>query len=61
MGFSVMLWGAEKLVPAEYWCPYGTCITCTCRIINLTLCAYMYVQYTFLLISVGQSDSLGQD
>ena len=25
MGFSVMLWGAEKLVPAEYWCPYGTC------------------------------------
>ena len=27
MGFSVMLWGAEKLVPAEYWCPYGTC-TC---------------------------------
>ena len=19
-----MLWGAEKLVPAEYWCPYGT-------------------------------------
>ena len=24
MGFSVMLWGAEKLVPAEYWCPYGT-------------------------------------
>ena len=22
MGFSVMLWGAEKLVPAEYWCPY---------------------------------------
>ena len=24
MGFSVMLWGAEKLVPVEYWCPYGT-------------------------------------
>ena len=24
MGFSVMLWGAEKLVPDEYWCPYGT-------------------------------------
>ena len=24
MGFSVMLWGAKKLVPAEYWCPYGT-------------------------------------
>ena len=24
MGFFVMLWGAEKLVPAEYWCPYGT-------------------------------------
>ena len=24
MGFSVMLWDAEKLVPAEYWCPYGT-------------------------------------
>ena len=23
MGFSVMLWGAEKLVPAENWCPYG--------------------------------------
>ena len=23
MGFSVMLWGAEKLVPAEYWCPNG--------------------------------------
>ena len=23
MGFSVMLWGAEKLVPAEYWYPYG--------------------------------------
>ena len=30
MGFSVMIWGAEKLVPAEYWCPYGTyIITCT--------------------------------
>ena len=26
MGFSVMLWGAEKLVPVEYWCPYGTCV-----------------------------------
>ena len=26
MGFSVMLWGAEKLVPAEYWCPYGPCL-----------------------------------
>ena len=24
MGFSVMLGRAEKLVPAEYWCPYGT-------------------------------------
>ena len=24
MCFSVMLWGAEKLVPAEYWCPYGS-------------------------------------
>ena len=23
MGFSVMLWGAEKLVSVEYWCPYG--------------------------------------
>ena len=23
MGFSVMLCGAEELVPAEYWCPYG--------------------------------------
>ena len=26
MGFSVMLLGAEKLVPAEYWCSYGTSI-----------------------------------
>ena len=26
MGFSVVLWGAEKPVPAEYWCPYGTWI-----------------------------------
>ena len=24
MGFSIMLRGAEKLVPVEYWCPYGT-------------------------------------
>ena len=24
MGFSVMLGGAKKLVPAEYWCSYGT-------------------------------------
>ena len=24
MGFSIMFGGAEKLVPAEYWCPYGT-------------------------------------
>ena len=23
MGFSVRLWGAGKLVPVEYWCPYG--------------------------------------
>ena len=33
MGFQVILWGAEKLVPAEYWCPYGTFVfenfTCT--------------------------------
>ena len=26
MGFSVMLWGAEKLVPAEYWCSNGTTV-----------------------------------
>ena len=26
MGFSVMLCGAENVVPAEYWCPYGTII-----------------------------------
>ena len=26
MGFSIMLRGAEKLVPVEYWCPYGTCL-----------------------------------
>ena len=26
MGFSVMLWGAENLVPADYWCPYGKAI-----------------------------------
>ena len=26
MGFSVMLWGAKKLVPVEYWCPYGTLV-----------------------------------
>ena len=24
MGYAVMLWGAKKPVPAEYWCPYGT-------------------------------------
>ena len=24
MGFYVMLRDAEKLVPAKYWCPYGT-------------------------------------
>ena len=24
MGFPVIPWGAEKLVRAEYWCPYGT-------------------------------------
>ena len=23
-----MLSGAEKLVPAEYWCPYGTYVLC---------------------------------
>ena len=28
MGFSVMLWGAENMVPAEYWCPYGTLKFC---------------------------------
>ena len=27
MGFSVMLRGAETLVPAEYWCPYGTLLS----------------------------------
>ena len=26
MGFSIMLC-AKKLVPVEYWCPYGTCIS----------------------------------
>ena len=30
MGFSVMLWGAKNLVPAEYWCPY-----CTRRYFNV--------------------------
>ena len=30
MGFSEMLWGAEKLVPAEYWCPYGTVFKLGC-------------------------------
>ena len=30
MGFSEMLWGAEKLVPAKYWCPYGSCIAYFC-------------------------------
>ena len=34
MGFSVMLWGAEKLVPAEYWCPYGTSIMCFIDVSN---------------------------
>ena len=24
MGFYEMLWGAENLVPAKYWYPYGT-------------------------------------
>ena len=33
MGFSVMLWGAEKLVPAEYWCPYGM----LCILFNLDM------------------------
>ena len=23
MDFTLMLWGAEKLGPAEYWCPDG--------------------------------------
>ena len=23
-----MLWGAEKLVPVEYWCPYGNWFSC---------------------------------
>ena len=26
MDFSVMLWGAENQVPAEYWCSYGILI-----------------------------------
>ena len=29
MGFSVMLWGAEKLAPAEYWCPYSSSFALT--------------------------------
>ena len=30
-----MLWGAEKLVPAEYWCPYGNYNPETLRIIRV--------------------------
>ena len=57
MGFSVMLWGAEKLVPAEYWCPYGTCdwfilyekpsipicvCVCVCVCVRACVCVHVF-------------------
>ena len=38
MSFSVMLRGAEKLVPAEYWCLYGTCAYMNMNIFLLKNC-----------------------
>ena len=33
-----MLWGAEKFVPAEYWCPYGTMYN-----VQVGMCVYLHV------------------
>ena len=54
MGFSVMFQGAKKLVPAEYWCPYGiiTYYICTlwltlhCIQISYIITVY-FMQFTF--------------
>ena len=43
MGFSVMLRGAKKLVPAEYWCPYGTYV----QIRELGLPTNFALSYTY--------------
>ena len=40
LGFSVMLCGAEKMVPAEYWCPYNGIhvhVYCCERLLNMKL------------------------
>ena len=55
MGFSVMLWGAEKLVPAEYWCPYGTLLSLI--VIQIHTCIYAHTSNLIELhnsvISIG--------
>ena len=58
MGFSVMLWGAEKLVPAEYWCPYGTFVFIYLSsqhsqrsVFSLEHGAFFFISPTFLIVS----------
>ena len=40
-----MLWGAEKLVPAEYWCPYGTNISWLMFVIRIQIQGIMMVRF----------------
>ena len=48
MGFSVMLWGAEKLVPAEYWCPYGMYLNA--YIVRTPTLCIRHVMHTYFVL-----------
>ena len=50
MGFSVMLGDAERLVPADYWCPYGT--VHFCLITGAIHICIHWCRSTYLIFSV---------
>ena len=55
-----MLRGAEKLVPAEYWCPYGTCnstIKSSCIKKNGYICLNIIV-YSVLYNMITELDQV---
>ena len=52
MGFSVMLRGAEILVPAEYWCPYGIAAGLYCLTTSLGFLPALLRQVKWVLFYV---------
>ena len=57
MGFSIMLWGAEKLVPVEYWCPYGTSEFQICSLNHLPFLLIL-IFFSGVLLPISPSDGI---